>query len=129
MKTTNTLKELSYSIAISHIIDMQRQLIKDKDYFEQLHSLVALLVKPEFLADLHFNEYWQISYHCLHSVLWNAEQREEFEMCSVIQDLIVHEEELYKEWCLTLPDEETQQDALDELDYIRIAIKSDRDTI
>lgn len=128
MKTTNTLKELSYSIAIGYILDMHRQVITNKDYSEQLHSLVALLVKPEFLADLHFNEYWQISYHCLHTVLCNAEQREEYEMCSVIQFIIVHEEELYKEWCLTLPDEQDQQDAIDELEYTQLAIKLDRET-
>jgi hypothetical protein len=60
-------------------------------------------------------------------MLDQAEMREEYEICSAIQTVITNEENLYISWCLSLPDEEQQQDALDELDYIKIAIKIERD--
>lgn len=126
MKTTNTLKEIQYNIGIAHINDMNMALLKGKDYSNQLRLLVGLLVKEEFLTDLYFNEYWTICYNILWLMLGESEQREEYEQCGAILQIIENEEEIYKAWCLTLPDED-QQDALDELDYTKLAIKMERD--
>lgn len=126
MKTTNLMKDLQYNIAVGHISDMNIAILKGKDYSEKLRVLLEMLVKSEFLQDLYFNEYWTIGYNILWLTLNQAEMREEYEVCGMIQKVIENEEEIYKAWCLTLPDED-QQDALDELDYTKLAIKMERD--
>jgi hypothetical protein len=88
--------------------------------------MICLIVKEEILHNLYFNEFWTIGYNCLYVMLDQAEMREEYEICSAIQTVITNEENLYISWCLSLPDEQ-QQDALDELDYIKIAIRMERD--
>ena len=126
MKTTNLMKEVQFNIAVGHITDMSIAILKGKDYSEKLRLLLEMLVKTEFLQDLYFNEYWTIGYNILWLTLNQAEIREEYEVCGMIQKVIENEEEIYKAWCLTLPDED-QQDALDELDYTKLAIKMERD--
>lgn len=127
MKTvTNTMKELAYNIAIGHIIDMNIKLQKGKEYSDSLNEMIGVIVKKEMLTDIYFNEYWTIGYNCLWLLLTQAEMREEYEVCGTIKRIIENEEDIYKAWCLTLPDEE-QQDALDELEYTQLAIKMERD--
>jgi hypothetical protein len=120
------MKEIAYNIGIGCIIEMNQAILKEKDYTEHLNKMIELIVKKEVLQNLYFNEIWTIGYNCLFVMLDQAEMREEYEVCSVIQTIITNEEELYIAWCLNIQDEEQQQDALDELDYIKLAIKMEK---
>lgn len=125
--TSNRMKELAYNIGVGCVISMNQAILKEKDYTEHYNKMICLIVKEEILHNLYFNEFWTIGYNCLYVMLDQAEMREEYEICSAIQTVITNEENLYISWCLSLPDEEQQQEALDELDYIKIAIKIERD--
>jgi hypothetical protein len=126
-KIKNIMKELTYNIGVGCIIEMNQAILKEEDYTEHYNKMISLMIKEEKLQGLYFNEFWAIGYNCLYIMIEQAEIREEYEVCSSIQTIITNEEEMYVSWCLSLPDEEQQQDALDELDYIRIAIKMQRD--
>jgi hypothetical protein len=120
------MKELAYNIGIGCIIQMNQSILKEEDYTEHYNKMISLIVKEEALKNLYFNEFWTIGCNCLHVMIDQAEMREEYEVCSLIQTILDNEEQLYIAWALTLPDEQ-QQDALDELDYIKLAIKMERD--
>ena len=124
--TTNQMKELAYNVAIGHVIDMNIKLQKGKEYSDSLNEMIGMIVKKEVLSDLYFNEYWTIGYNCLWLLLDQAEMREEYEVCGTIKRIIENEEDIYKAWVLTLP-EDDQEDALEELQYTQLAIKQERD--
>lgn len=124
--TSNRMKELAYNIGVGCVISMNQAILKEKDYTQQYNKMICLIVKEENLYNLYFNEFWTIGYNCLYVMLDQAEMREEYEVCSAIQVIMHNEEQLYISWCLSLPEDEQQQDALDELDYIKLQIKMER---
>jgi len=120
------MTEIAYNKAIGYIANMNQCILKGKDYSNELTEFIELIIKKDFLQDLYFNEYWTLTYNVLWLVLMETEKREEYELCQLIMRIIENEEEIYKAWCLTLPEDQIA-DAEEELEYIKLQIKMEKE--
>lgn len=120
------MKEIPYTICVGHINLINKAIALEKDYSQNLYEIITTIIKEELLEELYFNEFWALGYNCLYVMLDQSLIREEYEICSAIQNVIQNEEQIYKDWCLSLPDDE-QAEYMEELEYLKLEIKNERD--
>ena len=123
------LTQIIYQQVIFEINEIDLKIKKNKDYTEHLDELIIIMIKPEILnKEISFNQFFNLSYHCLWEILIECEYREEYEICGIINKIINNEEVLYKEWIQTLPSDQ-QIEANEEFEIIKkqILIKREND--
>lgn len=118
------MKEVAYNKAVYHIINMINTK-KNEEYNESLFNLITIIVRTEIVDNLKntsFFEYFELTYNCLHVILNQAEIREDYEVCSLIVELVANENEIMEEWIKTLPDEE-KEEMTEQFENLKIAMK------
>ena len=121
------ITQFIYQQVIFEINEITKKIKKNKDYTEHLDELITIMIRPEILdKDMSFNKFFNLSYRCLWQILIECEYREEYELCSIINKIITNEEELYREWVETLP-EDQQIEANEEFASVKNQILTKRD--
>lgn len=113
------MKQIIYQQLIFEINEIDKKINKNKEYNEELDAILEIMVKPTFFSEeLSFNEYFNLSYMCFQEILLECEKREEYELCSIIQKIIIKEEDMYVEWSNSLP-EDHKKEAIIDLDKMK----------
>jgi hypothetical protein len=115
------MKEIAYERVVTLIYSIETKLKHNKDYSDDLFKMLEIMIKMDVVndvQDLSFDELFWISFQCFQTLLIESEMRENYEVCSTITNILKNEEEIYKAWVMTLPEEEIE-DALDELEHTK----------
>ena len=118
------MKELPYQRATLEIINMVNSK-KTEEYNEHLFNILQIILKENILDDikeLNFYEFFELTYHCLHVILKQSEDREDYEICAFIIEIINNEDNIMKEWLNTLPEEE-KEDMEEQFENLKITMK------
>jgi len=118
------MKQAAYERATYQIINMINTK-KTEDYNNHLFNLLQIILKENILQDirqLSFYQFFELSYNCLHLILKQCEQREDYEICAFITEIIDHEDNIMIEWIKTLPEEE-RDEMFEQFENLKITMK------
>jgi hypothetical protein len=119
------MKQAAYEKATYQIINMINSK-KQESYNDHLFNLLEIMLKENILEDikqLSFYEFFELSYNCLHVMLKQCEQREDYEICAFVVELIENEDQILIEWIKTLPTEEERDEMFEQFEHLKITMK------
>jgi hypothetical protein len=117
------MNETAFERAGYYVTEMYNSMGQE-EYNDHLFKLVNIILHEKIIADLaslSFFEFFELTYNCLHVILQQAEIREKYELCHLIQGVIINEDKTMVEYINSLPENE-RDEMFDEFYYLKIAM-------
>ena len=118
------MNNLSYERA-SFLIKQMGSTKNDDEYNTYLFNLIEVMISSSTIDGLknsNFYKYFEITYKCLTIMLKESEQREEYEQCSLIIQILNKENKIFSDYLSTLAEEE-KEDMEEEFENLKITME------
>jgi hypothetical protein len=97
----------------------------DDEYNTYLFNLIEVMISSSTIDGLKnssFYKYFEITYNCLTIMLKESEQREEYEQCAMIMQILNKENKIFSDYLSTLAEEE-KEDMEEEFENLKITME------